>query len=50
MPDETIQPQEIVFPNNNGAKHVAVAWRTDGRPVPIESLPDSKTKEQKQER
>ena len=33
MPDEKIQPQEIVFPNNNGAKLVA-AWRG----VPMASL------------
>ncbi|HMH02171.1 MAG TPA: hypothetical protein VK555_12190, partial [Terriglobales bacterium] len=28
MPDETIQPQEIVFPNNNGAKLVTASRGT----------------------
>jgi urocanate hydratase len=28
MPDEKIQPQEIVFPNNNGAKLVSVSRGT----------------------
>src|SRR5438552_16076694 len=33
MPDEKIQPQEIVFPNNNGAKLVAAS-----RATPVASL------------
>lgn len=41
--------KEIVFSNNNAAKLVA-ASRDTPMASPIESLPDSKTKEQKQER
>jgi len=36
MPDETIQPQEIVFPNNNGAKLV-----TASRGTPMAGLIES---------
>jgi hypothetical protein len=36
MPDEKVQPQEIVFPNNNGAKVVSVS-----RDTPMASLIES---------
>jgi hypothetical protein len=36
MPDETIQPQEIVFPNNNGAKLV-----TASRGAPMDGIIES---------
>ena len=49
MTDEKIQPQEIVFQNNNGAKLVR-ALRDTPMASPIESLPDLKTKQEKQKR
>jgi hypothetical protein len=49
MADEKIPPQEIVFANNNGAKLVRALRNTPMASL-IGSLPDSKTKQEKQQR